>query len=237
MKHCGTQELETERLVLRRLSIDDSEMMFNNWASDRQVTQYLRWNAHRSWGETAETLNEWEKHYGDPTFYQWGVENKRSGVLMGTISLFPAPELKTGWHLNTEILGSAWEAGYALGRKWWNNGYMTEALCAVRDYWFNTVDAPWLAAIHANENVASSAVLQKAGFVYDHDVIDHKFDGTAVPCCLDGEGRMALGNLLTQELTDILNTPRAQAIREGFSRRAPSEDLCRRCGYAARFSK
>lgn len=39
---------------------------------------------------------------------------------------------------------------------------MTEALCAVRDYWFNTVDAPWLAAIHANENVASSAVLQKA---------------------------------------------------------------------------
>ena len=34
MKHCGTQELETERLVLRRLSIDDSEMMYNNWASD-----------------------------------------------------------------------------------------------------------------------------------------------------------------------------------------------------------
>ena len=163
MKHCGTQELETGRLLLRRLTVDDSEMMFNNWASDPEVTRYLRWNAHRSWAETAEMLNEWEKHYGDPTFYQWGVENKRSGVLMGTISLFPAPELKTGWHLNTEILGSAWEAGYALGRKWWNNGYMTEALCAVRDYWFNTVDAPWLVAIHANENVASSAVLQKAG--------------------------------------------------------------------------
>lgn len=177
MKHCGTQELETGRLLLRRLTMDDSEMMFNNWASDPEVTRYLRWNAHRSWAETAEILNEWEKHYVEPTFYQWGVENKRSGVLMGTISLFPAPELKTGWHLNTEILGSAWEAGYALGRKWWNNGYMTEALCAVRDYWFNTVDAPWLAAIHANENVASSAVLQKAGFVYDHDVIDHKFDG------------------------------------------------------------
>ena len=162
MKHCGTQELETGRLLLRRLSMDDSEMMFNNWASDPEVTKYLRWNAHRSWAETAEILNEWEKHYVEPTFYQWGVENKRSGVLMGTISLFPAPELKTGWHLN--------------------NGYMTEALCAVRDYWFNTVDAPWLVAIHANENVASSAVLQKAGFVYDHDVIDHKFDGTAVPC-------------------------------------------------------
>ena len=44
------------------------------------------------------------------------------------------------------------------------------------------LSSPSLVAIHANENVASSAVLQKAGFVYDHDVIDHKFDGTAVPC-------------------------------------------------------
>ena len=61
-------------------------------------------------------------------------------------------------------------------------------------------------------------------------------DGTVVPCCLDGEGRMALGNLLTQQLPDILNTPRAQTIREGFSRRRPAEDLCRRCGYAQRFS-
>ena len=44
MKHCGTQELTTERLVLRQLSIDDSEMMYNNWARDKQVTKYLRWN-------------------------------------------------------------------------------------------------------------------------------------------------------------------------------------------------
>ena len=90
MKHCGTQELETQRLVLRRLSMDDSEMMYNNWASDKQVTQYLRWNAHRSWGETAETLNEWEKHYDDPAFYQWGITDRHTGVLFGSISLFPA---------------------------------------------------------------------------------------------------------------------------------------------------
>lgn len=60
-------------------------------------------------------------------------------------------------------------------------------------------------------------------------------DGTVVPCCLDGEGRLALGNLFTQTPEAILQSPRARAIREGFSRRQPSEELCRRCGYASRF--
>ena len=62
-------------------------------------------------------------------------------------------------------------------------------------------------------------------------------DGTVVPCCLDGEGRLALGNLLAQELDEIWDSPRAQAIREGFDRRRPSEALCRRCGFARRFNK
>ena len=62
-------------------------------------------------------------------------------------------------------------------------------------------------------------------------------DGTVVPCCLDHEGDMALGNLFTQPLTKILNSPRACTLREGFSRRKPAEELCRRCGFAARFNK
>lgn len=62
-------------------------------------------------------------------------------------------------------------------------------------------------------------------------------DGTVVPCCLDGEGRIPLGNLFTQSFDEILSSPRAQAIVEGFSRRRPTEALCRRCGYATRFNK
>ncbi len=60
-------------------------------------------------------------------------------------------------------------------------------------------------------------------------------DGTVVPCCLDSEGTIALGNLFTEELDDILQTPRARALYDGFSRRIPAEALCRRCGYAERF--
>lgn len=60
-------------------------------------------------------------------------------------------------------------------------------------------------------------------------------DGTVVPCCLDHEGDLALGNLFTQSLDEILNSARAAALREGFSRRSPTEELCRRCGFASRF--
>lgn len=60
-------------------------------------------------------------------------------------------------------------------------------------------------------------------------------DGTVVPCCLDSDGVISLGNVFTQPLAEILNSHRAAAIREGFSKRCAVEDLCRRCGYARRF--
>lgn len=60
-------------------------------------------------------------------------------------------------------------------------------------------------------------------------------DGTVVPCCLDHEGDLALGNLLRQDMEEILESPRAKAIYDGFSQRTAAEKLCRRCGYARRF--
>ena len=61
-------------------------------------------------------------------------------------------------------------------------------------------------------------------------------DGTVVPCCLDHEGDLALGNLFSREMEEILDSPRAKAIYNGFSGREAVEPLCRRCGYARRFS-
>lgn len=61
-------------------------------------------------------------------------------------------------------------------------------------------------------------------------------DGSVVPCCLDGEGSMTLGNLRDHPLGEILASPRARAIYEGFSRRELVEPLCRGCGYRRRFS-
>lgn len=67
------------------------------------------------------------------------------------------------------------------------------------------------------------------------DQIGILWDGTVVPCCLDHEGDIPLGNLLTQTMEEILESDRAKAIYDGFSKKEAAEPLCRRCGYARRF--
>ena len=60
-------------------------------------------------------------------------------------------------------------------------------------------------------------------------------DGTVVPCCLDHNGDLNLGNIFSQDLEEILCGPRAENLRIGFQNRNVSEELCRKCGYARRF--
>ena len=60
-------------------------------------------------------------------------------------------------------------------------------------------------------------------------------DGTVVPCCLDHDGDLALGNLLESDLDAILASDRAIAIYQGFQHHMAAEELCRKCGYARRF--
>ena len=62
-------------------------------------------------------------------------------------------------------------------------------------------------------------------------------DGTVVPCCLDHAGEIKLGNLFEQSLDEILSSPRAKAIYDGFTRHVAVEPLCRRCDYASVINK
>lgn len=60
-------------------------------------------------------------------------------------------------------------------------------------------------------------------------------DGTVVACCLDSEGKLALGNIFQSKIYDILNTPRAQNIYKGFTDRNTAEEFCKTCTYANKF--
>jgi len=87
-------------------------------------------------------------------------------------------------------------------------------------------DWPDLAATEGNSHVFCYGLRDQLGVLCD---------GTVVPCCLDHEGDLALGNLLTQDMEEILNSPRVKAIYDGFSNREAPEELCRKCGYVRRF--
>lgn len=60
-------------------------------------------------------------------------------------------------------------------------------------------------------------------------------DGTVIPCCLDGEGVINLGNIHETQFSEIIENERATKLYEGFSRREAVEELCRKCGYRQRF--
>ena len=79
-----------------------------------------------------------------------------------------------------------------------------------------------------------------ANEVFCYGLSDHfgiLCDGTVVPCCLDSDGVIALGNIFSEDIGSVLKSERAVAMANGFKHRRATEELCTRCGYATRFTK
>jgi len=94
--------------------------------------------------------------------------------------------------------------------------------------WGNRFDWPDLHAPVQSEHVFCYGLKDQFGILCD---------GTVVPCCLDSEGVISLGNIFSDNISNILNSPRALAMVKGFQCRHATEELCRKCGYAQRFGK
>lgn len=78
--------------------------------------------------------------------------------------------------------------------------------------------------------------LNETAFCYGmRDQIGVLCDGTVVPCCLDNNGEINLGNIFETNLDDIINSPRALNIYNGFSNRKACEELCKKCSFARKF--
>ena len=80
-------------------------------------------------------------------------------------------------------------------------------------------------------------IISDNAFCYGlRDQIGIHVDGTVVPCCLDSEGNIPLGNIYESSFKEIINSARAKAIYDGFSNRCAVEELCKKCGYAQRYN-
>lgn len=157
MKHYGTQRIETDRLILRRYVIEDADAMYKNWASDSEVTKFLTWQPHSSVDVSRGIIENWLKEYSDEKYYQWAIVLKANGnEPIGDISVV---------HMKEDI--SMVHIGYCLGRAWWRRGIMSEALKAVMDFMFDTVEVNRVESRHDPMNPNSGKVMQKCGMKYE----------------------------------------------------------------------
>jgi RimJ/RimL family protein N-acetyltransferase len=140
----------TRRLRLRRPRLEDAQAAFESYASDAEITRYLTWNAHTSPSQTREhfqqVIDAWDLRMGHRA---WLMERQADGALLGTIGC-------TVYFHRVEI-------GFALGSRFWGQGYMPEALTRVCEAAFDDERIFRVQALCDEENARSSRVMEKAG--------------------------------------------------------------------------
>ena len=156
MEHTGTARLETERLILRRFTPNDAPAMYKNWASDPEVTRFLTWPCHPDANASRQLLTLWASEYENPANYNWAIELREIGEVIGSIAVV---------RQNESILAA--ELGYCMGRAWWGRGLMTEAASAVTRYLFEQEGFNRVAAEHDVDNPRSGRVMQKLGMRFE----------------------------------------------------------------------
>jgi len=169
MKHIGTQYIETDRLILRRFELADAQAMFDNWASDDEVTKYLTWPTHADVSVTEQVLAEWIPQYSEDSFYNWAIVLKERGPEpIGNISA-----------VRWDQAGKVPVIGYCMGRRWWHQGVMSEALGAVIGFLFDQVGAERIESYHDVNNPHSGGVMRKCGmkFVETQEKADRNNQG------------------------------------------------------------
>ena len=87
MKHTGTVSLETERLILRRFTLDDAQQAFDNWMSREKVTRYMTWQPYQNVEDVKGYIQYVIGTYEKPDAYYWAIEEKNSGQVIGSISV------------------------------------------------------------------------------------------------------------------------------------------------------
>jgi ribosomal-protein-alanine N-acetyltransferase len=156
LSHEGTKAINTDRLLLRRFELDDAYDMFKNWANDSEVTKFLSWKPHSSVEVTKGIVEHWVNEYKNTNIYDWAIELKEIGEVIGGISIVKLDEKNYSC-----------EIGYCLSRKYWDKGIMSESLKAIIDYLFSEVGLNRIVAKHDTNNVVSGKVMLKSGMKYE----------------------------------------------------------------------
>ncbi len=143
--------IDTPRLLLRRMTAKDAQDVFE-YSRDPDVARHVLWEAQRHVSEAKDYIRYMNRRYRDDLPSSWGVIDKASGRLVGTIG-----------YMDHSADNASVEVGYSLARWMWGKGLATEALRAVIDYTFETMDVNRIEAQHELDNPASGRVMEKCG--------------------------------------------------------------------------
>lgn len=169
MKYLGTKTIETERLILRRFTLDDAEKMYTNWASDPEVTKYLMWPTHESVETTKKVLADWVAAYENDTKYEWCITLKETAEPVGSMGIVK---------INEKV--ESVEVGYCIGRAYWHQGITSEALKAVMDFCFGEMGVRRVESRHDPKNAHSGDVMKKCGMSYEGTRIQADWNNTGI---------------------------------------------------------
>jgi ribosomal-protein-alanine N-acetyltransferase len=152
MPYLLPETIDTERLLLRPMDEGDVAAHYAVF-SDPEVTRYWSRGPWTTMAEAAESVASFIAGYADGSSQRLGIVLRTSGELIGSVSLH-----------RFEEASRRCEAGYALARAHWGHGYVSEALGAMLDHGFRTLDLNRIEADIDPRNIASGRVLEKLGF-------------------------------------------------------------------------
>jgi RimJ/RimL family protein N-acetyltransferase len=147
--------LDAPRVRLRWLAADDVDALFDIF-SDGTMMRYWSSPAMQERAEAEALLLKIHRGFADKSSFQWGVERKDDGRLLGTCTLF---------HLHAGNQRA--EIGYALASAYWKRGYMGEALTALLDYAFGPMQLRRLEADVDPRNANSMRAIARLGFLQE----------------------------------------------------------------------
>lgn len=148
----GTQTIETERCILRRIAPGDAHLMYENWARHEEVYRFFPFDPIESEEAYREKVCKWAENDESGSYFHWVIVWKENGEPVGTINL---------GHVEEDCLMS--DTAYMLSPRYWNRGIMTETVRAVLRYAFERVGLNRVQAEVFDGNAASARVLQKCG--------------------------------------------------------------------------
>ena len=157
--------VETERLILRNLTLNDADDVFK-WCSDPQVTKYVSFTTYNNTQEVIEYLKWVVSENDNPDHFIAGVVTKSTNELIGSCTIC--------YEKDRDI----WSIGYTFKREAWGHGYATEAMQGLIDYIKKFRTMRGIEGCVVSENPGSQRVLEKLGMTFLEDVTLSKIDGS-----------------------------------------------------------